>query len=271
MIELLQITNDAALARRCDAIEGMRLWVDLERMGKAERQGGLDTFISTHELADVGRVKAVLRRARLMVRVNPLNAGSAREIDDVLAQGADLLMLPMFEAPGEMREFCRLVDGRAPVTALLETAGALASIEHWVDTPGLREVFVGLNDLHLSLGLRFMFEPLASGIVQRVAGLARARGLRFGFGGIARLDEGLLAGRDVLAEHVRIGSQAVILSRTFHRGDAASLEAQVAALRLAERQLAARSQAQAEADRLRIAALIASIANAAPARSGAVS
>ena len=61
-----------------------------------------------------------------------------------------------------------------------------------------------------------MFEPLANGLVERVAAAARRQGLRFGFGGIARLDEGLLPGRDVLAEHLRLGSQAVILSRTFH-------------------------------------------------------
>ena len=267
MIELLQITNDAALARRCDGIEGMRLWVDLERMGKAERQAGRDTFISTHEMADVARVKAVLRRARLMVRVNPLNEASSREIDEVLARGADQLMLPMFDTPGQLREFCRLVDGRAPVTALLETAGALDSIEQWAGTPGLAEVFIGLNDLHLSLGLRFMFEPLASGVVERVAGVARGCGLRFGFGGIAKLDEGLLAGRDVLAEHVRIGSQAVILSRTFHRGEPSSLEAQVAALRLAEQQLSSRVPAQVEADRQRIAALIGAIAQGSAERS----
>jgi hypothetical protein len=33
MLDLLQITNDAAFARRCDALEGMRLFVDLERLG----------------------------------------------------------------------------------------------------------------------------------------------------------------------------------------------------------------------------------------------
>ena len=55
--------------------------------------------------------------------------------------------------------------------------------------------------------------------VGRVAAMARARGLRFGFGGIARLDDGLLPGRDVLAEHLRLGSGSVILSRTFHNGE----------------------------------------------------
>ena len=58
MLELIQITNDPAFARRCDALGGMRLFVDLERLGKAERQAGRDTFISTHTLDDVGRVQA---------------------------------------------------------------------------------------------------------------------------------------------------------------------------------------------------------------------
>jgi len=102
-------------------------------------------------------------------------------------------------------------------------------------------VYVGLNDLHLSLGQRFMFESLALGLVDRVAQAAHAQGLRFGFGGIARLDEGLLPGRAVLAEHQRLGSGAVILSRTFHRPDSdAVFEREVAALREAEGQLATR-------------------------------
>lgn len=80
MMELIQITNDPALAQRCDALAGMRLFVDLERHGKAERQAGRNTFISNHQLDDVGRIKAVLQRAPLMVRVNPLHAGSAAEV-----------------------------------------------------------------------------------------------------------------------------------------------------------------------------------------------
>ena len=265
MIELIQITNDPAFARRCDALDGMRLWVDLERLGKAERQAGRNTFISEHQLEDVARIKDVLRRSQLMVRVNPLNSQSADEVDAVLARGADLLMLPMFTTAGELRAFSALVAGRAPIVPLLETAGALATLNDWVATPGLHEVYVGLNDLHLSLGLRFMFEPLASGIVARVGESARSHELRFGFGGIARLDEGLLPGRDVLAEHLRLGSQAVILSRTFHRDDepgvpAHPFEAEVARLRKAERELAARPAPQIDADQVRIARTICAIA-----------
>ncbi|MGE4242771.1 aldolase/citrate lyase family protein [Ramlibacter sp.] len=261
MLELIQITNDPAFARRCDASEGFRLFVDLERLGKAERQAGRNTFISAHDIADVGRVREVLRRSRLMVRVNPLHEGTAAELDAVLAQHPHLLMLPMFTRADEVREFARLVAGRVRFVALLETAGALATLDEWIATPGIEEVFVGLNDLHLSLGCRFMFEPLAQGLVDRVADVARRAGKRFGFGGIARLDEGLLPGRDVLAEHLRLGSNSVILSRTFHRADASTVfEDEVAALRAAERELALRSPGDEAADRGRIRERIEAIA-----------
>ncbi len=249
MLDLIQITNDPALARRCDALEGMRLFVDLERLGKAERQAGRNTFISTHTLEDVGRIRAAVTRSRLMVRVNPLNPDTPAEVDAAIAQGADLLMLPMFADGDTLREFARIVDGRRGIVPLVETASALKSVTDWVATPGLWEVYVGLNDLHISMGLRFMFEPLAMGCVDDIVRVVKAHGLRFGFGGIARLDEGLLSGRQVLGEHLRLGSSSVILSRTFHRDDpTAVFEDEVAALRQAERALALRSPAQIEAD-----------------------
>jgi hypothetical protein len=262
MLELIQITNDPAFARRCDALGGFRLWVDLERNGKAERQAGRNTFITTHQMDDVGRIRAVLRQSRLMVRVNPLHEGTRREVDEVLAQGADCLMLPMFKTPEDLRAFSDIVAGRVPITPLLETAEALRCVDDWAATPGLREIYVGLNDLHLSLGCRFMFEPLADGSVERVARVAHAAGLRFGFGGIARLGDGMLSGRDVLAEHLRLGSKAVILSRTFHRPDeGGSFEAAVQQLRDAEAALAGRSSEQVQADHLRIAQRIRDIAS----------
>ncbi len=261
MIDLLTITNDPALAARCDQLEGMRVFVDLERDGKAERQKGLDTFISTHHVQDVSRIKAVLKKTKLMVRVNPLQSDrpelARAEVDAVLAHGADLLMLPMFTEARHIRVFADIVAGRAPIVALLETAGALSSLDEWIATPGLYEVLVGLNDLHLSLGCKFMFEPLLMGHVDRVAVAAKRQGLRMGFGGIARVDEGVLPGRDVLGEHIRLGSQAVILSRTFNRvGGETSFEEAVGAIRAAESELGQRTPGDTEQDRVRVAGLI---------------
>ena len=271
MIDLLTITNLPDLAARCDQMPDMRLFVDLERNGKAARQKGHDTFISTHHLNDVRRIKAVLRQSKLMVRVNPFQtdnlAASKAEVDAVLAEGADMIMLPMFSQAEELRAFAGIVAGRAPIVPLLETAGALRTLDDWIDTPGIAEVFVGLNDLHLSLGCRFMFEPLLMGHVDRIATAAKARGLRFGFGGIARMDEGVLPGHDVLAEHVRLSSRAVILSRTFNRADThageKSFEQAVAALRVAELELGLRSLQCVEKDRLSTQGLIAELAEAA--------
>lgn len=273
MIDLLTITNLPALAARCDQMPGMRLFVDLERNGKAARQKGHDTFISTHHLNDVGRIKAVLKQSKLMVRANPVQIdnleASRAEVDAVLDQGADMIMLPMFSLPEEIRAFAAIVAGRVPIAALLETSGALRSLDSWIDTPGIHEVFVGLNDLHLSLGYSFMFEPLLKGHVERVGAAARANGLRFGFGGIARMDEGVLPGHNVLAEHVRLGSRAVILSRTFNRVDnhagEKTFEQAIASLRLAELELGLRSLAHIEKDRLHTHRLISELAEAARA------
>lgn len=259
-MQFLQITNDPALARRCDALPGMRLFVDLERQGKAERQSGRNTFLSTHVMDDVGRIKAVLRQAPLMVRLNPLHVGTRAEVDAALAQGADRLMLPMFRTSQELAEFAHIVSARVPITALLETSAALHTLPAWIATPGLDEVYVGLNDLHIDLGYRFMFEPLADGVLDRVAQAVLAQGLRFGFGGIARCDEGLLPGQAVLGEHLRLGSQAVILSRTFHReGAPGSFEHGVAQLRHAEHALTGRTASQIDTDRRQVQATVARI------------
>jgi citrate lyase beta subunit len=271
MIDLLAITNLPELAARCDQLPCMRVFVDLERNGKAARQKGHDTFISTHHLDDVGRIKAVLKKTKLMVRVNPYQkdapAACKAEVDAVLSQGADMVMLPMFTSALELHAFADIVAGRLPMVPLLETAGALQTLDSWIDTPGIHEVFVGLNDLHLSLGCSFMFEPLLMGHVDRIAAACKSRGLRFGFGGIARMDEGVLPGRDVLAEHVRMGSQAVILSRTFNRAGAElgekSFEQAVAALRAAELELGLRTPEYAENNKLHTYRLIHELAEAA--------
>ena len=83
---------------------------------------------------------------------------------------------------------------------------------------------LGLNDLHLELGMDFMFEPLANGMVDELCAVLRAAGVPFGFGGVARVGEGLLPAEVIMAEHARLGSTGVILSRTFHRQAASVAE-----------------------------------------------
>uniref|UniRef100_D5X681 HpcH/HpaI aldolase n=1 Tax=Thiomonas intermedia (strain K12) TaxID=75379 RepID=D5X681_THIK1 len=216
-MDFIQITNDPDFAAFAVGCGVTRIMVDLEQHGKQQRQGGLGTFISDHVPQDVARVRQAVPKAALIVRINPLHEASANEIDQAIASGASHLMLPMFRSADTVAQFVALVAGRAQTIALLETRDALQSLPQWAGLDALDEIYVGLNDLHRELGLRFMFQPLADGVVDRVAAVAQQQGKRFGFGGIARLDEGLLPGRVVLGEHLRLGSTSVILSRTFNR------------------------------------------------------
>lgn len=250
------ITRDPEFARRAEAAGVDRLFVDLEILGKRERQKGRDTVISGHSFDDVARVRASLTTASLLVRLNPPNPGSPEEIERALAAGAQILMLPMFRTPEELGAFAGAVAGRAPVVGLVETREAAERIAEIANVPGVAELYVGLNDLHLALGRRFMFELLSDGTVDRLAAALRAAGRPFGFGGVARVGEGLLPAELVLGEHLRLGSTRVILSRAFQKGGTADLAADVARLRQAEAALARRSAEEIESNRLDVRARV---------------
>ena len=115
----------------------------------------------------------------------------------------------------DVEQYVSYVNGRAKVCIMIETAAAMARLDKILAVPGVDEVFVGLNDLHISMGLTFMFELLSDGLVEYIAQKCNKVGMPFGFGGIARIGEGDLPSDNILGEHVRLGSTSVILSRTF--------------------------------------------------------
>jgi len=219
MLTLMLITKQPQVARHAYECGVRRIFVDMEILGKQARQGHLNTVISDHTLEDVAAIRAAAPEAELMVRLNPLHSGTKTEVDGAISAGADRLMLPMFESAREVEQFSAIVAGRVGIIPLVETRGAAVDIARVARVPGLSEVFVGLNDLHLSLGLKFMFQLLANGTVERLAAQVREAGVPFGFGGIARVGEGVLPARLVLGEHVRMRSRSVILSRAFHKGN----------------------------------------------------
>ena len=245
-----------------------RIFLDLESHGKAERQGHLDTHMSFAGFDDIAPVRdAIGDRAELLVRLNPVHAGTSAEVERAILDGADSLMLPFFETARDVERFCGIVDDRVRVVPLVETAPAADALSEIVQVPGVGEIFVGLNDLHLSLGQDFLFQPLADGTVDRLASITREAGLPFGFGGIAKIGEGELDARLILGEHVRLGSSSVILSRAFH-GRATSLAeltanidfaAEIDALRSAEHSLTGRSPEAVRADRLRLVEKVAEL------------
>jgi hypothetical protein len=121
----------------------------------------------------------------------------------------------MIKCVGQVEEFVRLVDGRVKTMLLLETAESNENIDEFLQVDGIDEAHIGLNDMHLAYHKKFMFELLTDGTVQRLCGKLKAKGIPYGFGGIARLGYGVLPAEKVIMEHYRLGSTKAILSRSF--------------------------------------------------------
>lgn len=218
-LKLMYLTNKERCARIAEDSGVNWIFVDLEVLGKVERQGHLNAVISHHSIKDVRRIKRVLTNAKLLVRVNPIYEGSQEEIDTVIKDGADTVMLPMFTSRDEVAAFLGYVNGRAETILLCETAKAVENIADILNLGGIDAVHIGLNDLHLSYGMDFMFEPLADGTVDMLCHKFRKKGIPYGFGGIASLGHGLLPAEYILAEHYRLKSSMVILSRSFIKSE----------------------------------------------------
>lgn len=224
-LKLMYITNKPAVAMIAEASGVDWIFLDMEFIGKDARQGGLDTVQNHHTVEDISNIKAVVKKAKVLVRVNPIHKAlpdypsSKEEIDASIAAGADIVMLPFFKTVEEVKDFINYVDGRVKTLLLMETIEAANLVDEILEVPGIDMIHLGLNDMHLELGMKFMFELLANGTVEKLGNKIKAKGIPFGFGGIATIDGGELPGSMVLKEHVRLGSSMVIVSRSFCNTD----------------------------------------------------
>ena len=221
MLKLMYITNRPEIAQIAESAGVDRIFVDMEFIGKDARQKGLDTVKCHHTVSDVAAVKEAVESAQVLVRVNPIHDAlpdyfsSEDEINAVIDAGADIVMLPYFKTPEEVRTFIGYVNGRATTMLLLETPEAVDRLDEILEIPGIDEIHIGLNDLSLGYGRRFMFELLADGTVEQICFRLRKKGIPFGFGGIASLGKGMLPSEYIIREHYRLGSNYAILSRSF--------------------------------------------------------
>lgn len=221
MIKLMYITNRPSIARIAEAAGADRIFIDMESLGKQNRQGGMDTVQSHHTFEDVANIRTVVTEAQLLVRCNPIHeacegyCSSEEEIETIIQNGADIIMLPYFKKVEEVAFFLEKVGGRAKTDLLVETPEAVEAIDEILALPGIDEVHIGINDLSLGYHKKFMFELLADGTVEQLCEKFREVGLPYGIGGIASLGRGLLPAEYLIKEHYRLGSTAAILSRSF--------------------------------------------------------
>lgn len=210
-------TGDLGLARAADRAGVDRVGVDLEVIGKAERQGGLDTWISGHKEDLIPAMREQLSQAKLFARTNPLHPGSVDEVERLIDMGVEVFMLPYFTTSQEITKFVRIVRDRAYVVPLLENVLAAERIEELVALDEIQEIHVGINDLGLSMGFQNRFLTLATDLVVELASYVRDSGKRLGFGHVGRaMDDSLPIPSDlVYAQYARLGATATIISRKF--------------------------------------------------------
>ena len=220
-LKLMYITNRPDVAKIAEDNGVDRIFVDMEYIGKAERQGKMDTVQNHHTVEDVKNVRSVLNKAELLVRVNPIHdatdeyCSSEDEINAVIDAGADIIMLPYFKSIEEVHRFITIVNGRTKTMLLLETKEADAILDVILTMKGIDEIHIGLNDLSISYGKTFMFELLTDGTVERLCRKMELAGMFYGFGGIASLGRGMVPAEMIIKEHYRLGSHMAILSRSF--------------------------------------------------------
>ena len=225
MLKLMYITNRPKIAQIVEEAGVDWIFVDMEFIGKDKRQGGLETVQNHHTVEDVWNIKNAVKTAKVLVRVNLIHdvlnnyPSSKEEIDLTIEAGADIVMLPFFHTVQEVRDFIGYIDGRAKTCLLLETPEAAMLLDDILKVKGIDMIHIGLNDLHLAMGMKFMFQLLTNGIVEQLADKIKNKGIPFGFGGIARMNSGMLPGVYVLKEHYRLGSSMVIVSRSFCNTD----------------------------------------------------
>ena len=176
-LEYFYITNNQSVALACERAGVDRIFVDMEYIGKDERQKGLDTVKNHHTVQDVKNIMAVIKKSKLMVRVNPIHNGSVNEINSVIAAGADFIMLPMWKTVEDVKQFLDIVDGRAKTMLLLETEEARLCLDDVLKLKGR---------------------------------------IKFGIGGVGKVNSNnLLPAENILCEHYRLGSSMAILARAF--------------------------------------------------------
>lgn len=215
MLKLMYITNNPKVVEIAQKYGVDRIWIDLETLGKEERQKNMNTVKSKHLIEDIKSIAPLLDKSEMLVRINPINPNSVSEINTVIDAGADIIMLPMWKNAHDVEEFLHIINKRAKTTLLLETKEAVECLEEVLENGGFDEIHIGLNDLHLSYRLNFMFELLTNGVVERICNKIKERNIPYGFGGIDKIGEGTLPAEKIIIEHYRLGSSRAILSRSF--------------------------------------------------------
>lgn len=218
MINLFYITNNIIEAQIVDKLDIDWIFIDIEKIGKKERQVGRNTVLSDHSIDDVQKIRGVINNSKILVRCNPIGTHSKKEIEEINnTSGIDMVMLPFFKTVKEVQIFIDLLDtSKVEPALLIETTSAIYNLNDILNIYPFKYVHIGLNDIHIERKTSFMFEPFIDGLLSKIVNKLNDNNVKFGIGGIGKIGSNLLPTPEcVIIEHTRLNSSGVILSRTF--------------------------------------------------------
>lgn len=211
-IDLAMFTTELEVAQHAVQAGVDRVVVDWETAGKAARQSGYSTQINQDSPE---HVRAFAERSiPVLVRVDHQDREQVtRDVEVAIDCGAESIMFPMATSPQQVQWFVDAVAGRARCIVQIETQKLVD------DITGLKQIgwdsaFVGLNDLMISRGAKWIWRPILDGTVEHIYETLGGRNI--GFGGVTVVGGGDPLPFTVLfAEMARLGCSMSFLRRSF--------------------------------------------------------
>ena len=208
-------TNKCIIASALDKLEPVdTIFVDLEILGKVDRQGHTGGLISNHTYEDIKNLRNYINSSYLGARIDPFNANSEYQINKCIEYGVEVIMLPMFSTVEEVQKVISLIDKRVFLDLLFETPKSLEIID-FIPKKSIRKIHFGINDLSLAYSFKSMFNCLFFKELENAALKCFQLGFEFGIGGIGALGSKPISPDLIFTKLLKMKSSRVILSRSF--------------------------------------------------------
>jgi 2-keto-3-deoxy-L-rhamnonate aldolase RhmA len=246
-LQLFYFSSEAGQAKRAEDAGVDSIIVDWENQGKYARQQNYDTQINRHTVEDLDRVFNAVK-VPITVRVNG-GAAALEEADLAIDHGARVIMLPMANSGFEVEALLQRINGRAKTLIQIETQAMVERVGD-LQSLGWDYAFVGFNDLMISRGRNWLWEPMVDGTMDTI--FRRLPGRQIGFGGVTIIGGGYpLPFVNLLQEFARLGASLSFLRRTFSREAAGrDLPSEISAVQAVWRAARRRSDAAVREDYL---------------------
>jgi hypothetical protein len=194
-----------------------RLIIDIERIGKPERQFKKDLFLSNHTVEDIATIKKSNHTIKIVFRINKIGSTTTEEVKIAIRDKVDYIMLPYFKTISEVDTLVALVQSKIKLILLIETKEAILLINQLTKRADISEIHFGLNDLAISYGYNNIFEPLKMGQLDEWCNIIARNNKPYGFGGIASLSNTQLPVPPylILAAQKKLGCSRAWLGRSF--------------------------------------------------------